>query len=172
MAASESVTMSSAMSLEQALFTKASSGADGGAVAASEHDALEQPSDSAIYTRRGSLFAPGPVQKNLNTSALPLPASLNEPIDGLGNAPAGAPHTQSNRLSTVMQSPTVTHFVGDQDAKQVLLIELLLVSGKRMKWHVAAGTLVHTIKQAVWQAWPPDWCGQAESPPSPESLRL
>ncbi|KAM0791049.1 hypothetical protein ACM66B_004344 [Microbotryomycetes sp. NB124-2] len=186
MASSEQLTTSSAMSLEQALSATRLDTTDEQAAEAQrdgDGDNLAPPSDSAIYTRRGSLFAPGPVQMSQTNLPVPTLSSSNNVRDTqLGDGTAGAPHSQPPTTYNDSQSATqpdssqtmtgAVNFAGDSDAKQVLLIELLLVSGKRMRWRVAEGTSVSTVKQVVWQAWPTDWRGQEELPPSPDSLRL
>ncbi|KAK4052594.1 hypothetical protein OIO90_004222 [Microbotryomycetes sp. JL221] len=163
---------STALSLEQAL--KSTAGPSTSPETAQHAHGVTGASglgsnDSDLYTRRGSLFAPGPVQLSsplsLSTQALAAPNEVNlthPELTDLNGAPLASSQitTSSNTMATPTMeakktnNPRSGRFAGDRDEKQILSVEFLLVTGKRIRWTVAKSTPIAIVKESVWQAWP------------------
>lgn len=105
-----------------------------------QDDQDDQPPAQARSTRRASLQAPGPIQHSLPTSQQPT----------IPGSPTPTPATPQPPPPATMTS-TSPNRVGPG---QPLLIEFLLISGKRIRWIVGDSATVREVREAVWTGWP------------------
>ncbi|ORY74788.1 hypothetical protein BCR35DRAFT_139318 [Leucosporidium creatinivorum] len=129
-----------------------------------DDDALQAAAQKG--RRRSSIQAPGLVQYQPTASLPPTQPDI----------PGSPSSTTGFQLPTTAGGAAVASEQQQQQQQvgtgEPLLVEFLLVSGKRTRWTVGNEATVREVREAVWRGWPEEWRGQEESPPSAESLRL
>lgn len=98
--------------------------------------------------RRTSLAAPGLVQSGGTNSTTPsqptIPGSPTEEGDAL--------HAHTPRRGVEPKADSEQqHQVGQGEP---ILVEFLLVSGKRTRWTLGTEASVREVREAVWRGWP------------------